>query len=147
MRNIADVTGGKPIAVLLQSISGVSVITPLVAFYDIHGGKARCYSFILSRTPHETIKLRVYLKHFFTIPNHHPGIWKWLYSSLWGVFTCQFVTVIHSPRLFWNFNNNTRQSLKLQRVIKYLEWIWLLTGLIFIPLCKINNDGKSPTAY
>jgi hypothetical protein len=33
-----DVTGGKPIAVLLQSISGVSAINPLVAFYDIHGG-------------------------------------------------------------------------------------------------------------
>jgi hypothetical protein len=48
------VTGGKPIAVLLQSISGVSAINPLVAFYDIHGGKVRCYSFILSRTPHET---------------------------------------------------------------------------------------------
>jgi hypothetical protein len=39
MRNTADVTGGKPIAVLLQPISGVSVINPLVAFYDIHGGK------------------------------------------------------------------------------------------------------------
>jgi hypothetical protein len=39
MRNTADVTGGKPIAVLLQSISGVSGINPLVAFYDIHGGK------------------------------------------------------------------------------------------------------------
>jgi hypothetical protein len=25
--------------VLLQSISGVSAINPLVAFYDIHGGK------------------------------------------------------------------------------------------------------------
>jgi hypothetical protein len=34
MRNTADVIGGKPIAVLLQSISGV-----LVAFYDIHGEK------------------------------------------------------------------------------------------------------------
>jgi hypothetical protein len=31
--------GGKPIAVLLQPISGVSAINPLVAFYDIHGGK------------------------------------------------------------------------------------------------------------
>jgi hypothetical protein len=30
---------GKPIAVLLQSISGVSAINPLIAFYDIHGGK------------------------------------------------------------------------------------------------------------
>jgi hypothetical protein len=39
MKNTADVTGGKPIAVLLQSISGVSAINPLVAFYDIHGGK------------------------------------------------------------------------------------------------------------
>jgi hypothetical protein len=32
-------TGGKPIAVVLQSISGVSAINPFVAFYDIHGGK------------------------------------------------------------------------------------------------------------
>jgi hypothetical protein len=39
MRNAADVTGGKPIAVLLQSISGVRAINSLVAFYDIHGGK------------------------------------------------------------------------------------------------------------
>jgi hypothetical protein len=39
MSNTADVTGGKPIAVLLQSISSVSAINPLVAFYDIHGGK------------------------------------------------------------------------------------------------------------
>jgi hypothetical protein len=33
------VIGGKPIVVLLQSISGVSAINPLVAFYDIHGEK------------------------------------------------------------------------------------------------------------
>jgi hypothetical protein len=39
MRNSSDVTGGKPIAVLLQPISGVSVFNPLVAFYYIHGGK------------------------------------------------------------------------------------------------------------
>jgi hypothetical protein len=38
MRNTADVTGGKPIAVLFQSISGVSAINPVVASY-IHGGK------------------------------------------------------------------------------------------------------------
>jgi hypothetical protein len=30
MRYIADVTGGKPVAVLLQYISGVSAINPLV---------------------------------------------------------------------------------------------------------------------
>jgi hypothetical protein len=39
MTNTADVIGGKPIAILLQSISDVSAIKPLVAFYDIHGGK------------------------------------------------------------------------------------------------------------
>jgi hypothetical protein len=38
MRNAALI-GGKPIAVLLQSISDVSAINPLVAFYDIYGGK------------------------------------------------------------------------------------------------------------
>jgi hypothetical protein len=37
MRNTADVTGGKPVAVLLQPTSGVSAINPLFAFYDIHG--------------------------------------------------------------------------------------------------------------
>jgi hypothetical protein len=33
------VTGGKPIAVRSQSISGGSAVNPLVAFYDIHGRK------------------------------------------------------------------------------------------------------------
>jgi hypothetical protein len=45
MRNTADVTGGKPIAVLLQSISGVSAINPLVVLYDIHGGKRKVLLF------------------------------------------------------------------------------------------------------
>jgi hypothetical protein len=39
MTQTADLTSGKPIAVLLQSILGVTAINPLVAFYDIHGGK------------------------------------------------------------------------------------------------------------
>jgi hypothetical protein len=38
-RNTADVTGGKPIIVISQSISGVSADNLLVAFYDIHGRK------------------------------------------------------------------------------------------------------------
>jgi hypothetical protein len=33
MLNTTDVTGGKPIALLLQSTSGVSAINSLVAFY------------------------------------------------------------------------------------------------------------------
>jgi hypothetical protein len=49
MRNIADVTGGKPIAVLLQSIllTPVSAINPLVAFYDIHEGKREVLFFYI----------------------------------------------------------------------------------------------------
>jgi hypothetical protein len=39
MKNTADVTGDKPIAVLLKPISGVSAINPLGPFYDIRGGK------------------------------------------------------------------------------------------------------------
>jgi hypothetical protein len=35
IRNTADVAGGEPIAVWSQSISGVSAINTLVAFYDI----------------------------------------------------------------------------------------------------------------
>jgi hypothetical protein len=55
VKNSADVTGGKPIAVLLQSISGVSAINPLVAFYDIHGRKREVlFFYFVSRTPHET---------------------------------------------------------------------------------------------
>jgi hypothetical protein len=52
MKDNADVTGGKPIAVLLQSISDVSAINPLVAFYDIHGGKREVlfFSFVPDTT-------------------------------------------------------------------------------------------------
>jgi hypothetical protein len=48
MRNTADVTGGKPIAVLLQSISDVGAINRLIAFYDIHGGKREVYILLFS---------------------------------------------------------------------------------------------------
>jgi hypothetical protein len=56
MRNTADVTDGKPIAVPLQSISGVSAINPLVAFYDIHGVKREVlyFYFVPDTTRHHT---------------------------------------------------------------------------------------------
>jgi hypothetical protein len=70
MRNTAEVRGGKPIAVLLQPISGVSAINPLVASYDIHRGKREVlffyfvpgtardlYIYPLSRI-HHTIQVR-----------------------------------------------------------------------------------------
>jgi hypothetical protein len=54
MRNTADVTGGKPIAVLLPSISDVNAINPLVAFYDIHEGKREVlfFYFVPDTTQH-----------------------------------------------------------------------------------------------
>jgi hypothetical protein len=64
MRNTADVTGGKPIAVLLQSISGVSDINPLVAFYDIHGGKRQVLFFYFVPDTTRDKFNRVYLVYF-----------------------------------------------------------------------------------
>jgi hypothetical protein len=55
MSTTADVTGGKPIAVWSQSISGVNAINLLVVFYDIQGRKREVLFFILSWTPHDTI--------------------------------------------------------------------------------------------
>jgi hypothetical protein len=43
MRNTAD--DGNHIAVLMQSISGVSAFNPLVAFYDIHERKGEVVFF------------------------------------------------------------------------------------------------------
>jgi hypothetical protein len=56
------VTGGKPFAVLLQSISGVSAI-PLVAFYDIHGGKREVIFFYLvpDTTRDYTVKIIMFI--------------------------------------------------------------------------------------
>jgi hypothetical protein len=63
MRNAAAVTGGKPIAVLLQSISGVSAITPLVAFYDIDGRKREVlfFYFVSDTTGDKNIIVNIYI--------------------------------------------------------------------------------------
>jgi hypothetical protein len=63
MSNTAFVSGGKPIAVCSQSISGVNAINPLVAFYDIHGRKSEVLFFYF--VPHTTRDLNLnilYLK-------------------------------------------------------------------------------------
>jgi hypothetical protein len=71
MRNTADVTGGKPIALLMQFISGVSAINPLVAFYDIHGGKREVlfFYFVPDTTGDLPVSLHeiVYYYHFIYI--------------------------------------------------------------------------------
>jgi hypothetical protein len=65
MRNTVDVTGGKSIAVLLQSYSGVSAINPLVAFYDIHGGKREVLFFYF--VPDTTRDIELELKYEYII--------------------------------------------------------------------------------
>jgi hypothetical protein len=61
MRNTVDVLGGKPIAVRSQSISGVSAINLLVAFYDIHGRKREVLLFYSVPDLHETISITEYI--------------------------------------------------------------------------------------
>jgi hypothetical protein len=66
MRNTADVTGGKPIAVLLMSISGVGAINPLVAFYDINGRKREVLFFsFVPDTTRDIIDDSIYLSKVF----------------------------------------------------------------------------------
>jgi hypothetical protein len=57
-----------PIVVRSQSISGVSAINLLVAFYDIHGRKGEVVFFFLSRTPHDTMNILLFrdTKHSFS---------------------------------------------------------------------------------
>jgi hypothetical protein len=63
MTNTADVTGGKPMAVLLQSISGVSAVNPLVAFYEIHGGKREgLFFYFVPDTTRDIIKVKEAIK-------------------------------------------------------------------------------------
>jgi hypothetical protein len=45
MRNTADKTGGKPIAVRSQSISGMSAVNRLVAIYDLRERKSEVLFF------------------------------------------------------------------------------------------------------
>jgi hypothetical protein len=57
------VTDGKPIAVLLQPISGVSAINLFVVFYDIHGGKREVLFFYF--VPDTTRDLSVKFRYLF----------------------------------------------------------------------------------
>jgi hypothetical protein len=92
MRNTTDVTGGKPVAVLLQSISGVRAINHLVAFTTSMEERERCYSFILSRTPHVTPDLNLKYnknKHYNNKENIHYHrtfgiVFEWLYAHRWN---------------------------------------------------------------
>jgi hypothetical protein len=75
MRNTADVTGSKLIAVLLQSISGVSAINPLVAFYDIHGGQREVlFFYFVSETTRDLPQYIVRITNVMVSPS--PSDWS-----------------------------------------------------------------------
>jgi hypothetical protein len=67
-RNTADVTGGKTIAILSQSISGVSDVNPLVEFYDIHERKGEVLFFCSVLAAHETQHTQHDKKHVVPTP-------------------------------------------------------------------------------
>jgi hypothetical protein len=67
MKNTADVTGGKLIAVLLQYVSGVSAINPLVAFYDIHGEKREVlFFYFVPDTTRDETRIKLFLEVYRT---------------------------------------------------------------------------------
>jgi hypothetical protein len=72
MRNTADETGGNLIAVL-KSISGVSAINPLVAFYDIHGGKRG--TIVLFYPGHHTRIIIIVSLLMSPLLGHKPPLW------------------------------------------------------------------------
>jgi hypothetical protein len=59
MRNTAEVTGARPIAVYSQPISGVSADNTLVAVYEIHGRKGEVL-FSLLCPDHHTLNFLLY---------------------------------------------------------------------------------------
>jgi hypothetical protein len=63
VKNTADVTGGKPIAILLQSISGVSAINPFSRLYDIHGGKREVLIYFVPETTRDLNFKYVFFPH------------------------------------------------------------------------------------
>jgi hypothetical protein len=68
IRNTADVTGGKPIRVESQSISGANAVNLLVAFYHIHGGKREVlFCYFVPDTTWDLIKYNIksYSKHTY----------------------------------------------------------------------------------
>jgi hypothetical protein len=78
MSNTADATGGKPIAVWSQSISGVNDINPLVAFYDIHGRKGEVlFFYFVADTTWDYIAFVFYIFRNFVVDFYVPERMQW----------------------------------------------------------------------
>jgi hypothetical protein len=95
MRNTADVTGSKPFAIFLQSISGVIAINPLVAFYDIHGGKREVLFFFVPDTTRDQLITCDYLI-------NSRNFYERLSPPLWGYpsVTCMYYRDIVSKTYY-----------------------------------------------
>jgi hypothetical protein len=89
-RNTVDVTGGKPIAVWLQSISGGDAVNPLVAFYDIHGRnrEVQFFCFVLDTTRDD----------YLTI--------DWMYEAAVAQFISRSVR-FNPQRSHWSLSSST----------------------------------------
>jgi hypothetical protein len=98
MKNTADVTCGKPIAVLLQLISGVSAINPLVAFYDTHGGKREVLFFYFVPETHETqnlVKFSVKSRFPMSVPTY-AQVFKTSQQILMRFFIRQYIKTVET---------------------------------------------------
>jgi hypothetical protein len=89
--NIANVTGGKPVAVWSQSISGVNAINPLLAFYDSHGRKRE----VLFFCPGHHTRLSYYVSINLTLIKVYK---RWIFFALYQQYHC---TVVYT----WNKTN------------------------------------------
>jgi hypothetical protein len=80
--NTADVTGGKSIAVRLQSISGMSAVHPFVAFYDIHGRKREVVFFCSVPDTTRDLWIRLWYYHRITIYFNYAIEQRWSQSDV-----------------------------------------------------------------
>jgi hypothetical protein len=126
MRNTADVTG-KPIAVLLQFISRVSAINPLVAFYDILGGKREVFFFyfVPNTTRNETFVIYI-------------GIYKILSVFHW-------LRHRSLPCICYN-HNYTHLSLRLSTNSSSVSGTLVLPFFTWLNLIKKRSSRSSPNS-
>jgi hypothetical protein len=104
MRNTADVTDSKPIAVWSQYISGVSAVNPFVAFYDVHKWKGEvlffCSVLDTTRTKRYYNLFSVYKKRNVCLP-HDFGQGLFQYATILIHFVLStFIKLIIHDRQF-----------------------------------------------
>jgi hypothetical protein len=132
----ADLTEGKPIAVWLQSVSGVDAINPLVAFYDIHGRKREVIFFVSD--PNTTRDLK-----FFYLTNTLKE-WKkklkkycalrlkinLINNSSWGDLYLYFTLVLISLEYFNYSTAGSQSNFDGIRSVNLISWDISVTNKI-----------------